>query len=153
MEKWVGLTYLCGILFSLRILDIQLTFKQHSLNCVGPLKHGYFNHIILVGWIHRCGRSADVEGQLYIMCGLTPMLFKGQVYLYIGVCVCIFLSVLSIHNNFRYLNQWLKYYISIALSSLSPWFLEKCVLSLMIIVCGFLFTIRRLWLCFSVLKI
>ena len=116
-------------------------------------------------WIQACGFSQSrwcgaVRGSNHkkpcckqTVWWFNPMLFKGQVYLYIGVCVCIFLSVLSIHNNFRYLNQWLKYYISIALSSLSPWFLEKCVLSLMIIVCGFLFTIRRLWLCFSVLKI
>ena len=33
------------------------------------------------------------------------MLSKGQVYLYVGVDVCIFLYVLSIHNNLSYLNQ------------------------------------------------
>lgn len=62
----------------------------------------------------------------------NPMLFKGQVYLYRSVSWHFF-YVLSIHNNFRYLNQWLKYYTSIALSCLLLISRER-VLSLMIIV-------------------
>ena len=51
------------------ILHLSLAYShlyswQHGLNCVGPLKCRYFNYTILVGWMHQCGRTTDVEGQL-----------------------------------------------------------------------------------------
>lgn len=81
MEQWVCLTCSCGILFSLHILDIQLTPKQHSLNRVSPYIHGCFSAVnSTVLQRPRLVESADVEElqikesncEIYDIQGLTP---------------------------------------------------------------------------------